>query len=628
MKPDRPQIAPLEESLEPLALRVPRPPEPKSREFRDVWFYTAPKYRIRATVLLSLNLVLYSGLCIFTHWIHTAEPFDFSLSSYTQPARFWGEQTVGLNNFLLYPINVTRTPWHGIVLGLLMAAVVATPIAVAILYRFTFSVPFALMVLILAHMPWMSFTLMCSAALASLPPFRLKFRFGSALVALIPVMVHMYLSTLSTADQVRIFAAPEMRLQLSFPWLLAIVAAALMLGMILLIASLVRYRPGAVTPVLSAVLVPPLMVFHTQVGADELDYRVLERTYGPKSQAFSPVLDARREILDLVQQYDPDSEEMFFVWTHGFESLHQRVIEKFETRLYDARAAANHACTRFIHDYPKSRFVPSVKYIQARALDARLDTAALRHQASREVYANFPHPQSEAHWSTLADAHSDSPLALAAAVRLAELSLRKGDVAKAVERLDAVLSRDWEAPTKRAQPSNLSDYFAPDPAESSLGFQPEPLLFEARRIYELIINNAGDQTHGVEPLRDFFRLDPRRSGYPEQIRHLIDRYPNSEMADNLSVRWAMTAPSWEERMIRLDMLLPTYPNGDAACEAQFRQADIELQSRGQTDRAARQRGIAKMQLVAERCGDTVWGELARQRLALLAPSPADLSTLE
>ena len=307
-------------AADPPALRVAAPettlvtfptePTP-SRPFRDVWYYTTPRYRVRAFVLLAVNVFLYAGLCVFTHWLHTAEPFDFSWQSYTSPARFWGEQTVGLNNFLLYPINVTRTPWHGIVLGLLLAAIVATPIAVSILYRFYASLPFAACVLILAHMPWMAFTLVGSAALASLPPFRLRFRYGSALVALIPIMAHMYLSTYSTSEQVRVYATPELRLQLSFPWLLAIVAAAITLGLILLIASMVRYRPGAVTPVLSAVLVPPLLVFHTQVGADEIDYRVLERAYGPKSQAFSPVSDARREILGLVHQYDPDSDEMF-----------------------------------------------------------------------------------------------------------------------------------------------------------------------------------------------------------------------------------------------------------------------------------------------------------------------------
>jgi hypothetical protein len=182
---------------------------PLVKPIRDVWFYTAPRYRVRASVLLAINLVLYAGLCVFTHWLHTAEPFTFDINSYTQPARFWGEQTVGLNNFLLYPINVTRTPWHGIVLGLLMAAIVATPIAVAILYRFPAVFPFAACVLVLAHMPWMSFTLVCSAVLAALPPFRLKFRFGSALVALIPIMVHMYLSTLSTVETGQYLCCPR-----------------------------------------------------------------------------------------------------------------------------------------------------------------------------------------------------------------------------------------------------------------------------------------------------------------------------------------------------------------------------------------------------------------------------------
>ena len=259
----------------------------------------------------------------------------------------------------------------------------------------------------------------------------------------------------------------------------------------------------------------------------------------------------------------------------------------------------------------------------------RLDTAALRDQASRQVYSEFPHPQSEAHWSTLLSAHGDSPLALAAAVRLSELALRQGDVADAVEHLERVLSRDWSPKEhNRRDTANLIEYFAPEPAESSLGFETEPLLIEARRVYELISNNAGDTKYGVKPLEDFFRLDPRRPGYAEQVRRIMERYPDADLQDNLAVRWAMTAASWEERLSRLDLLLRRFSTGDAAAEAMFRMADINLQARGQTDRAVRRRGIAEMQVVTERFAGTVWGQLARQRLALLDPSPAEPDSSE
>ncbi|MBP9027351.1 MAG: hypothetical protein KBH81_14550, partial [Phycisphaerae bacterium] len=80
---------------------------------------------MRAALLLFLNLLLFSGLCIFIHWLHVARAFDFSWRSYIEPLKFWGEQAQTLNDFVIYPISVEQNLMHGVVLGLLVASIVA-----------------------------------------------------------------------------------------------------------------------------------------------------------------------------------------------------------------------------------------------------------------------------------------------------------------------------------------------------------------------------------------------------------------------------------------------------------------------------------------------------------------------
>jgi len=57
-----------------------------------VWSRRERKYRVRAVALLLLNFLLFSGLCVFMHWLHVARPFDFSVDSYVAPLKFWANR--------------------------------------------------------------------------------------------------------------------------------------------------------------------------------------------------------------------------------------------------------------------------------------------------------------------------------------------------------------------------------------------------------------------------------------------------------------------------------------------------------------------------------------------------------
>lgn len=594
----------------------------------DVWSRTEPKYRRRAVVLLLVTFTLFCGLCVFAFWLREARLFDFSLASYAAPARFWGADVPNLNDYILEPISVLRTPLHAVVLGQLLAAIVAVPIVVSILYRLPCVVPFLLAVALFAHMPWMSVTLLLSAVLASVRPFRMRFHFGSALLGLLPVLLYLWLATRGTPDMLAA-ASPTQKTLLAAPWVLAILSAVAMMGVILLIARLVNYRPGAVAPVVAVLFATPVILFHETVGMDELAYRILERDYGPRSARFEPRQDvrpklrelARRVVLDesLYARYLPD----FVAALSGQPVSNPRQIwHLLEIEFLRNRAEAYEACKQFIADHRTSRYIPNVLYFQARVLDTRLDERTLdRLDPRRELYTDFPHVQSERVWSALLSEHADSPLAIAAGLRLGQLALRRGEVDAATKFLDQALSLGANlAARPPREDESLWAALTPAPPESTLLFEPEPHLQEARRLRDLIAQNCDDPQFGNEPLRELASLDSHRAQYAEQILRLAERVRGGRLYDNLLVRWAEAQLDPRRRTALLEALVADLPDGDGKAEAAFRLANLEIQNLGEADPARRARGVARLRELSRQHAALSWGVEATRLLEKLEPA--------
>lgn len=607
---------------------------PTSWKPRDVWSWTARKYRVRAIVLLVVNLLLFCGLCVFAYWLRVARPFDFSAASYLQPLKFWGTQTQNLYDFVLFPISVDQNPLHGVVIGLLIAAIVAVPITVSILYRFASALPFLAAVFVFAHLPWMAITLLASCVLAAVRPFRMKFRFGSALVAMLPVLLYLYLATRGPSEPLAVSVSPERKLLLAGPWLLAILAACTMMAVPIFIAYLVNYRPGAVAPVMAVMFATPVLLFRAHIGVDELYYRVLEAEYGPRAERFQPVQDATDTILHLVHRWtdpgmdrEPRRTAFLTVWSTDpteYHDLKRRVVRHLLLELLDHRRAAYDAIKDFIADHPTSRYVPCALFLQARVLDTRLDERALGDSAQRELYTDFPHPESEPIWTNLLSEYPDSPLAVAARLRVAQLRLRRGDVDGALAALAPQLLSEI-APASSGRPADRP-FLRTQPPESSLDFDPEQDLFEIRRLRELILANHDDPRYGVGPLRALAGLDPHRVGYRTQLLRLAHAYPDSLLYDNLIVRWAGATRDRKERAARLLACIERFPDGDALPEAMFARADLEVQALGIEEADSRATGIARLREIVARFPDTCWGERARERLHMIEPMPPPATT--
>ena len=572
--------------------------EPLSIEWKDVWTRSGSKYRVRAILLMIVNAVLFAGVGSFAYWLRSGE--------FIAPARngYWdvlyhtfygvGLAEVSLGSLLVDPISVQDVPMQIPIVGLLMAALIAIPILVAILYRFWTSVPLLGVVAFLAVMPWLAITLLASCILASVKPLRTRFRFMSALIGLVPAVVYLALAWAGTTEAVVGRIDPIDRIKFVAPWVMAVVASTIVFAVVLALAKIVDYRPGAVTPLLVLMFALPVALFEFHVGRDELYYRLLEDL----DQAYAADIDASAAWEDAAR----------FAWQNhplprpSWEEVRNREEEKWlfelatdvgprQSEWARRQLQLTHACDQFHHNYPDSRYASNVFFIKARTLDRRLDVGEFRRKRWVRYYDDFPSVASRESWKFVFENRGDTPLGAVAALRLAQFAARDADVERAVESLDVLGSTFAGGSARAAKTDNgvLSEMLDRPLPEKSLRVPLPRVVLQARALRELLAAN-NDPVHGVAPLcgskrnSDAFRvgllgLDPRHEQYVENLRALETQYPGALLEDNIELEIAKAEPFLDDRVSALERFIDRYPHGDAAAEGLLRLAVAYAENR-------------------------------------------------
>lgn len=618
---------------------VPRPAEPT---LLDVWSRTQPKYRRRAIILLLINGVLFAGLGCFAFWLRSGQFIPFLADDYWhslwQTFNPTAEHQVTLIDFLLAPINVQQAPMQIVVLGLLLASLVSIPILVAMLYRLPFAFIFIAIVAFVAMFPWLALTITFSCILTRLPALRFSFRYATALIALIPIGLYFYNAT-RNPPAAAAYTTPIGSATLYAPWLLAMLASCLVMAIVLLIARLVDYRPGAIAPLMAVMFTAPVVLFEAKVGRDELYYRLLESDYGPHSTTCFRDQDASTVIHDLAVQRQMDDarqaaetaaprprrsvgsieQEIKFLWTYQLDpcNVSDDKLNLFQLQQYHAVQA----CDRFRDDFPQSRYLPSVLFIKGRAMDMRIDIETFRRDGSLHYYQDFPNQVSESTWATLYEQYPDSPAASVALYRSAQLEARAGRVDRALGLLDRLIDRFGLAQTTApAGPPRVLAGLDKPPPTSTLDIQVKGVVHDARRFRDLLRQNRDPQlTDPPEilsdaPLVKFLRCDPRHRLYTQNLRELFARYPFSKLRDNLVLEQVLNERSASLKIDALNRFIRTYeghPQIDALPEAQYRLGEAYLRdSRSPEARSA-------FEAVLKQYPDSVWAEEAQKQVTLL-----------
>lgn len=602
---------------------------------RDVWKWTAPKYRYRTLGLLLLNAALFAGLGFFTFWLRTGAYGPFSEENYWHA--WWevfdptSDQQVTLMDFLLRPIPVDQVPIMTIIAGLVLASLTAIPILISMLYRFPFSLIFTAIIGFVALFPWLAITITFCCFLARWKPLRFNFRFATALLSMLPVLVYY---ALATRDAPALEHLPPVEIaRLYLPWVFALIAACTVMGIVLGIARLVNDRPGAIAPLMAIMFVLPIALFQAKVGRDELYYRLIEKQFGPAStthfvddidasETIERIARARLEAADSKEISLASMEEQVrFLLQFQFNTISEEwnaqassTNEAYAQQQYEAVTA----CDKFLRKYPRSRYCPNVLYLKGRAIDMRVDRELFRRKGILRHYEDFPNMASKSAWEQLVERHSDSPLASVARYRLALLRVRSGDVDGAVAVLRQLVKGSGQVRQQSTQPEQAASIwalFAKRPASSALGVNPSEVAMQGRKLLALVEANRDPQQNDLA-LRVLMSFDPRSSMYASNLRQLLrdidTKYPLTLLRDNLEVMLASAEASQSLRMKALEACvqkLAREPGSDAYPQAQY-ELGVAYQA---DDRMAEARAIFEAILAKE--SNSPWAAEARRKVA-------------
>ena len=554
------------------------PPPPEDNAPRDVWYWTRPKYRWRAIGLLLLNAVFFAGLGCFTFWLRTGDYTPFTGPSYwdmwVQAFNPTGQQQVTLLHFLRHPIPANQVPLMMVIIGLVLASMTAIPICVSMLYRFPFSLIFTAIIAFVAVFPWLAITVTFCCWLARWERLQFSFRLATGLISLLPLVAYYALATQGFTDREHL--TPLEAAMLYVPWVLAITGACLIMAIVLIIARVVNYRPGAIAPTMALMFATPVVLFELHVGRDELYYRLLESTYGPGSRThFVDLLDFREVTTTLAEERferlnDPaasfegvlEQTRIDLQVRFAAGGTPPEVLDLLRARIALQQYQAQRACEAFRRQFPNSRYLPNVLYLQGQATDTRFDETLRLFKDAIEIryYQDFPAEASREVWQELATNHPDSPLALAARYKLALLSARAGEVDQAIAYLDDLLREHQARQAAATQPEAPRGFLEKPPAASTLIVDFDTVVLDARQLRDLLVENRDPQQNDAA-LRELLSFNPHHRLYPQNLERLLrempERYPLSPLRDNVMVLVARAQPSRSVRIERLQECIAT-----------------------------------------------------------------------
>ncbi|MCZ6651469.1 MAG: hypothetical protein O7D91_00350 [Planctomycetota bacterium] len=578
----------------------------------DVWSRTEPKYRTRAIVLLIANMALFGGMCCFMYWLRYGWPFppthEEYLVNFQNTLNFAGHVQITLHDLFMQPISLQLVPMQSVVIGLLLASLVSIPILVSILYRFRSSIPFCVMVSVLAVMPWLGVTLLLSCLIAAYSRLKLKFRFAAALLGLVPIGVYFFTASRGSFAPEDVLTPQIERALVVVPLLMSALASCALMVIVLTIARVVDYRPGAIAPLLAIMFLTPWFLFMQMVGRDELHYRLFERHCGPRSVEYFAAADAGAvsrgiaiRLRNRLGASAPPTAELERAVLRFFQSQRVGADGNSSEEVPGLRAAVEaerleylQACAwwkyrvvlesdKFLRDFPTSRYSPCVLYIKGRALDMRIDSEAFQRDGVLRFHSDFPSVASRDLWDALRDKYPNSPLAKVARVRRARLHARDGDIDEAIREL-AVVAGSRDRPDRgESDATTLEDLLAKKPPEASL--EDEYLNFEDRasEMLELLRRNRSD-VYGDAPLIAYLNCDARHAKHSQNLASILQRFPNCAITDNIELKRALARSHAEDRLRELKELRERFPDGDTSAEMLFR-LGAALAAAGERDEA-------------------------------------------
>ena len=524
----------------------------------------------RAAIVLAVNFAVFAFTCaFFWQYLATGQWLDLSAEGYYEGLN------MPLSTMFVQPLSVFSHPWMIAVISLLLAMIFVVPVMIAVLYDEVLALVFVLLVAAVGRAPALALLQAVGCVLAARTRFRSDGPFIAALLGLAPLLVYLGIFALTVGESVSL---PLKQWVLYAVVALAAVGSVLAAAGVLGLVKLIRFKPGALCPVILIMLAAGVVVFHVRVGGDELDYALLvarlDRPGKPDALFESISLETWIEARD-AGGLDRDE-------------LKKRVRGDITARKNDLIAR----CEAFLADHGESGRAPGVLWLEAQARSLVLHEVA--YEAAYEATlvepaggnqrglrpvliaysAEFVLPAAHDTWHTLVTTHAGSPHAALAAWRLGQLALRRPDgmaqaealLAQAQQRLVAVLANgggtsnsakgDRVFVPASAVPYGNADYY-------------QRALHDAARLRWLMReNHVLSDTSSAEALAAFLSLNRNDLGYGLRLEVLAGQYENTHMGDNLKLAVALVA---ETKLAKATALLELAKDTltDAGIEANY-----------------------------------------------------------
>lgn len=434
-----------------------------------------------------------------------------------------------LGEWFLFPLDIYHWPTMVVVWGLLLGITISVPLAISQRWGVRFGVLFAAATVLMGHLPFGAVLLFALMWVLRPPAFTEPSGWVRPTVTTMVLMLYL-VGSCFTARQ---FIPPEAKTT----WLLTptLIAMAVCLVVLSLASVVPPHSQKKFWALLLGMLVAgggvALLLFMLSGGDEALDFAYFDRTYGRLSGNFRSE-DAEPLARDTAENTDEENVK----WAALAVSIDAGELPALRHRIVSA-------CIKFITNHPDSSNIAVVQFIQARAMDMRMDLSAWQKRKYLHYYDDVTDRKGRSLpiWTKLAG-YSDRRIAVLGCYRAASYHAAKGEFDSALEFLrrlgdlpHAVLPLDQLLTVQQLLKLELNTN-----GPSRWEFDVYQTIIDSQRLTWTIRNNRSDENSN-EALRIFLELDKRSPTYDAALSILLKKYPDAPIADNVQVLQAFHA---------------------------------------------------------------------------------------
>ncbi len=558
----------------------------------------------RTILFVSINVMGFAVVSAFWQYLSTGKWLNFDA--------FFRNLFIPMGAVFIQPLGIFAHPWMVPVYGLLLGVTILVPITVSVLYRLRVAVIFLVMLAFVAQLPLLALAVVTGCVMTGHTPFRSNMPMAAALLGMLPAIIYVVVlgcPTLAGTTDRDYWATvePARRWVLYGPYLLALLSVIIGSAVVLAMAKVTNFRPGAVWPVLLVLSAAPMVAFYVRVGPAELQYSLIVNRTAPGDMILPEMP---------LGQWLRDHPDTVGLTTTLLGSAARR-------DLLAKRDALTTRCELFLADHNRHARVPEVMWILAQSRSMQLDEVVYRNDVIRGTCA-FVLPAARPTWQSLLDTYPRSDQAALARLRLAQLALRDESIPPPdrLELANQLLrqAREDLEDILAAQPDSRGDAASPaiftKPRARPQQSYYYRALHDVRKLQRLIeLNDLEDDPDGVELLTTLLNIDPAQPDAGELYQQLARDHMDVALGDNIELAAALAQQDRQERAKKLLPLanihgLPT----DTTVEAAFELALLQVEGIEQIEGVLAEEVYLKAIIAAPA---NPWQDQAANRLKLL-----------